>query len=512
MWMSVAGRYAAMESDTLSRALIRTAVDGIILIDARGVVQVYNAACEALFGYSPDEVIGQSVGMLMPTAFRDLHARKIADYLETGEGKIIGIGREVTGRRQDGSEFPMYLSVGEGLSDGRKIFVGIVRDLTERKTAEDGLREREARLLSIFETVPDTIITFDEDGIVQAFSGAASRMFGYEPPEVVGQNFKMLTPRPAWPRYEASLERFRATGEQPNIGRGQTAICRHRNGTNFPVEFSIGEVFGGTKRQFTAIVRDITDRVATEQRLQELHAELAHVSRLSEMNQMTAGIAHELNQPLAAFVNYAKAAKRILDQESVMTDIIVRAQEMIDKAAGQALRAGDIIRNLRSFVEKRENIFVLEDLATVISDALDLALVGTADMDIDVNVEIDPELPAVVVNKIQIQQVLLNLIRNSIDALREVETRRLLVTARLGEPGYVDLTVRDNGPGLSPAIAARLFQPFQTTKAKGMGIGLTICQSIVESHGGRIWLLQDSEPGAGFRFRLPLATGMETGA
>lgn len=501
-----------MESDTLARALIATAVDGIIVIDANGIVQVYNAACKKLFGYNPEEVIGKNVKMLMPEPYHAEHDGYLQNYHITGEKQIIGIGREVVGRRNDGSTFAMYLSVGEGRIHERQIFVGIIHDLTEQKEAEAAVREREARLRSILDTVPDAIITIDEKGIIESFSLAASRLFGYEPPEVVGKNVKVLMPPPYRDQHDGYLEHYGRTGERRIIGKGRIVVGLRRDGSTFPMELAVGEVHGGERRLFTGFVRDITERQDTEHRLQELQTELLHVSRLSAMGQMTAAIAHELNQPLTAITNYVKAARRTLDSRETDPHAIVRAQDMIDKAAVQTLRAGGIIRNLRDFVEKRDANRTPENLSKVIEEALALAFVGAADKNVKLKLNLDSTLPPVLIDKIQIQQVLINLIRNSIEAMLAVQKRELLLATGHGDPGFANVTVRDTGPGLPPHISSRLFEPFQTTKDRGMGIGLTICQSIVDAHGGKIWLLQDMPSGTGFRFRLPLSGNLDAAA
>jgi len=495
---------------SLSRALIATAVDGIIVIDRHGIVQAYNAACVLLFGFTPEEVIGQNIKMLMPPPYRAEHDGYIKNYSTTGARKIIGVGREVVGKRKDGSTFPMYVSVGEGSSDGEKIFVGIIHDLTKQKAAENAVREREARLRSILDTVPDAIITIDEDGRIESFSRAASRLFGFEPSEVIGQNVKMLMPSPYREQHDSYLEHYRRTGERRIIGKGRIVVGLRKDGSTFPMELAVGEVHGGVRRLFTGFVRDITERQGTEQRLHELQSELLHVSRLSAMGHMTAAIAHELNQPLTAIANYVKAARRTLDTAGGDAAVIRRAQEMIDKAAVQTLRAGGIIQNLRGFVEKRDGSRVPEDLSRVVEEALALAFVGAADKNIKVKLNLDSKLPPVLIDRIQIQQVLMNLIRNSIEAMLAVETRELLLSTGLDEPGFANVTIRDTGPGLPEEISSRLFQPFQTTKDDGMGIGLTICQSIIDAHGGRIWHLRDVPTGTSFRFRLPVSLDLET--
>ncbi len=405
----------------------------------------------------------------------------------------------------------MYLSVGEGDLGGQKIFVGIIHDLRAQKQAEDAIKEREARLRSILDTVPDAIITIDEQGTIESFSAAATRLFQYSSAEVTGNNVRMLMPSPYREQHDGYLSHYRDTGERRVIGKGRIVVGQRRDGSTFPMELAVGEVTGGGRRLFTGFVRDITERRGTEQRLQELQSELLHVSRLSAMGQMSAAIAHELNQPLTAIVNYIKAAQRMLPTDSQAGGKIQSAHDAMDKAAAQTIRAGAIIQRLREFVEKRQSERSLENLNKIAEESIALAFVGAAHTNVKVKLDLDPRISAVLVDRIQIQQVLINLLKNSIEAMASVDKRQLTLATGADDAGFVQITIRDTGPGLSPEVMAKLFQPFVTTKATGMGIGLTICQSIVEAHGGHIFVLQDELPGAGFRIRLPLPNRVDRG-
>ena len=491
------------EKDALFRALIETAVDGMIVIDAKGLIQVYNAACERLFGYEFEEVAGHNVKMLMPSPYREEHDGYLARYRATGERRIIGIGREVVGQCKDGTTFPMYLSVGEGILDGQKIYVGIIHDLTERKKSDAALIEREARLSSILDTVPDAIVTIDEVGSIESFSPAATRLFGYSEHEVLGKNVTILMPSPYREEHDAYLARYRETGEKRIIGIGRVVVGQRRDGSTFPLELAVGEVWIGSRRLFTGFIRDITEAQGTERRLQELQSELLHVSRLSAMGQMSSALAHELNQPLTAIMNYIKAAGRFM--AAIDNPQVARAKELMDKATNQTARAGQIIRHLRDFIEKRESSRTYENLNKVVEEAIALGLVGAAEMNVKVHVELDPTLPTVLIDKIHIQQVLINLIRNAVEAMQGVLKRELTITTSSTDGSAVEVCVSDTGPGLSEDVASRLFQPFVTTKEKGMGIGLTICQSIVEAHNGRLWVTSNDGGGVTFHFRLPVA-------
>ena len=363
-------------------------------------------------------------------------------------------------------------------------------DLTSYHEAESALREREARVRSILETVPGAIVTIDEEGIIESFSASATRLFGYEPEEAIGQNVKILMPF-------------------PYHGTGSVVVGRRHDGTTFPMELLIGEAWIGERRLFTAYVRDITEHQVAQQRLQELQSELLHVSRLSAMGQMASTLAHELNQPLSAIANYVKASHRMLD--AIDDPRKGRIQETMTKASEQTIRAGEIIRRLRDYVEKRQTTRTWENLNKVVEEALALGLIGAAETNVKVRATLDPALPPVAIDKVQIQQVLINLIRNAIEAMRAAPTRVLSITTRLDEGEFVQVGIADTGPGLAEEVAARLFQPFVTTKKAGMGVGLTICQSIIEGHGGRIWATANETGGVTFWFRLSTRKPNEPG-
>lgn len=377
------------------------------------------------------------------------------------------------------------------------------------------LVEREARLRSILETAPDAIIVIDERGIIESYSAAAERLFGFLAVEVVGRNVSMLMPAPYRERHDGYLENYRRTGERRIIGIGRVVVGQRKDGTTFPMELSVGEVAANGRRLFTGFIRDLTERQLNENRMQELQAELLHMSRLSDVGQMASAIAHEINQPLTAVLNYVQAARRILED----TDLNVppKANDAMDKAVAQAARASDIIRNLRSFIQKGESDRRLEDLNKVVGEAIALGLVGVRETGISVHLELSGEPLPAFIDKVQIQQVVFNLVRNSIEAMTEAgPPGRLRVITRLGPESadgqMVEVVVEDSGPGLAPEIRSQLFQPFMTTKEKGMGLGLSICHSIVESHGGRIGVEPNIDRGVSFCFTIPLADDEDDGA
>jgi two-component system sensor kinase FixL len=333
-----------------------------------------------------------------------------------------------------------------------------------------------------------------------SFSSAAERLFGYTAAEAVGNNVKMLMPTSYREAHDGYLGRYLATGERRIIGIGRVVTGERKDGSTFPMELSVGEMRSSDQRFFTGFVRDLSERQGTEARLQELQSELVHISRLTALGEMASTLAHELNQPLSAIANYLKGTRRLL--ESAGDDRSATMREALDKAADQALRAGQIIRRLRDFVSRGESEQRVEGLAKLVEEASALALVGAKEHGIRVRYEFDPKVDLVLADRVQIQQVLLNLLRNAIDAMTDTNRRELTVTTKALPDATVEVAIADTGPGIAEEIAGQLFQPFITTKRHGMGVGLSISRTIVDAHGGSI--RAEPNPGGGTVFRFTL--------
>jgi two-component system, LuxR family, sensor kinase FixL len=374
------------------------------------------------------------------------------------------------------------------------------REVHSLQDAERALRDSEAHLRSVLETVPDAIIVIDDRGLIQSFSPAAERLFGYSAADVMGQNVKTLMPQPYRDEHDGYLERYRRTGERRIIGIGRVVLGRRADGSTFPMELAVGETNLDGRRMFTGFVRDITERQVARERLQELQSELLRASRLSAMGQMASALAHELNQPLTAIINYVQATRRMVGNPEIARD---RLEDTMDKAVAQASRAGQIIHRMRQFLQKGETERQLEAINKVLEEASALALVGAKESGVVVRMELGIDLAAVMMDRIQIQQVILNLIRNGIEAMQGVVRRELRIATGQAENDMVLVTIADSGPGLDPEVAEQLFQPFVTTKEKGMGLGLSICRSIIDSHGGKIWVTPNQDGGVTFAFTLP---------
>jgi two-component system, LuxR family, sensor kinase FixL len=474
----------------------------IYMLDAHGCVTIWNSGAERLLGWSEDKVIGQHFSLFFPAdaGADDRPGALLAAAAEEGQ-----VEEESWRVRKNGSEFLAATTITALRNDDGTLrgFAIVLCDITERKGAEDQLRVRENLLNSVLSTVPDAMVVIDETGLVMSFSVAAQELFGYAETEIVGRNVSMLMPSPDRERHDAYIRRYLETGEKRIIGIGRIVYGQKKDGTTFPMELSIGEALTGTERLFTGFIRDMTERRRTEERLEALQSELIHVSRVSAMGTMASTIAHELNQPIAAIANYAESVRDMLAHPEPSDFPLMR--EALDETAKEALRAGHIVRRLRDFVARGDVEKTIEHLPDLINEASVLGLMGARENGIQTHFDLDPYASPVFVDKVQIQQVVINLIRNACEAMSESVERRLSVRTVSDQPGIVRVSVADTGPGISPGVSDQLFTAFVSTKSGGMGLGLSICRTIVEANGGRIWVEPREGGGTVFHFTLQRA-------
>lgn len=375
----------------------------------------------------------------------------------------------------------------------------------ELEEQREALEDREARLTSILDTVLDATIVSDENGIIISFNSAAVRQFGYSEAEAIGQNLKLLMPQPYRKEHDGYMQRYMQTGEKRIIGVDRVVVGQRKDGSTFPMKLAVGEIRRGDRRFFTGFVRDLTEREESAARLQEVQAELARLARLNEMGEMASTLAHELNQPLSAIANYVHGCARLMQDATSERDIQIK--DALKDAGEQSVRAGQIIRHLREFVTKGETHKTSESLRQLVEEAGALALVGSREKGVRTIFNFAPGDDRVLVDRIQIQQVLTNLMRNAIEAMKETAAKEIRVSVAHASGQTLSVTVEDSGPGISPEIAGNVFKPFTTTKAGGMGIGLSISRRIVEAHGGEMTVSRSELGGACFSFTLPQDDG-----
>ncbi len=471
----------------------------IYMLDPQGTVTIWNKGAERLKGWTEEEAIGLHASIFYPADAMAAGKPQADLDRACAEGRFEEESWRV---RKDGSEFLASISLTalRDESGALRGFAKIVSDVTDQRAAEGALRSSENHLRSILSTVPDAMIVIDSWGIILSFSAAAERLFGYSEDEVRGSNVSRLMPSPDRERHDGYIQRYLETGERRIIGIGRVVFAQRRDGTTFPMELSIGEAFGESQRLFTGFIRDLTERRQTEERLEEIQSELIHVSRVSAMGTMASTLAHELNQPITAVANYVEAVRDLLGAPDM--DDIPMIREALADAAKETIRAGHIVRQLRDFVARGETDKTIEKLPALINEAAVLGLMGAQEKGVKPHFDLDPYASPVLVDRVQIQQVLINLIRNAIEAMANSDRKELTVRTQPDQQDLVRVTVADTGPGVDPLVARQLFTAFVSTKSDGMGLGLSICRTIVEANGGKIWLEAPEEGGACFHFTL----------
>jgi two-component system sensor kinase FixL len=505
--LSVPGTIRSSPDDPVRNEHLRLRIEGFGVgtwdLDLSTRKLEWSDTAKSLFGVARDGPVSYEL-------FLSLLEPKDREHTEQAIKRVAEFGGnfDVSFKVGGTSESAQWIRARGGLvkdDDGvARHLSGIILDIDEEKQLEEALRTRESHLRSILDTVPDAMIVIDGNGIVQFFSTAAERLFGYTEQEAIGKNVSELMPQPDQSRHNGYLARYRSSGERHIIGIGRIVTGKRRDGTTFPMHLSIGEMQSGGVPYFTGFVRDLTEHQQTQARLQELQSELVHVSRLSAMGEMASALAHELNQPLAAISNYMKGSRRLL---AASTDPNTpKIENAMDRAAEQALRAGQIIRRLRDFVSRGESEKRVESLSKLVEEAGALGLAGAREQNIQLRFNLNPEFDLVLVDRVQIQQVLVNLFRNALEAMAQSAKRELSASNAMVADDMIEIAVADTGTGFHDDVKPNLFQTFFTTKETGMGVGLSISRSIIEAHGGRMWAENNSLGGATFRFTLPAAS------
>jgi two-component system sensor kinase FixL len=484
-----------------AQVLMEAAVDAIVVIDHRGRIQAVNAAACRVFGYRTDELLGANVSVLMPEPDRSAHDGYLAKYLSTGEAKIIGIGRQVTARRADGTTFPASLAVGRVPLSTPPRFVGLIRDVTSEIEATHALQLERDRSNAYLELNDAILLTLDAGGRVIEVNARGGELLGAPCCEIVGRDWLGFMHEPERERARLLLDGALASGSSRErdfdcvdaVGEPRRIYwrCIARRGAD------------GSPAGWLVSGQDVTEHARREAEKHRAQQRLTRVSRLATLGELASEMAHELNQPLTAITTYARACERYLATPHPDLDEVREAAREI---ATEGMRAGAIIGRLRKLVrtdgdDEREAV----DVNALIEDLRAILTADARQHETRLHIALTPRLPAVRAHPAQIQQVILNLVRNAFEALLEqpaAEREIELGTVRTPD-GDIELRVRDNGPGISPEIAGRLFDPFATTKLAGTGLGLSMSRTIVQAHGGTIGVRAEAARGVTFYVRLP---------
>lgn len=476
----------------------------------KNVLLRVNKAIADVVGTTAEAMNRKPTELYFPQLAEKLHQDDM-EVIRTGQPKL-GIVQKIPSSSNTGKKWleanirwikidrvPIFTEGGKAT----EILV-VLTDITERKEAEEKLQQQQALLEAIINDIPDALMMVDLDRRIFMSNPGASRIFGYSANEITGKSTEL---------FYRDKEEFRRQGKQRFNRKADVILTpyivnyRRKNGEIFPGE-SIGAIIKDPDGQpvgYLSLIRDVSDRMAKEQEARDLQERLAHVGRLSTMSEMTAGIAHEINQPLTAIANYAQASRKLLDSDPASPKLAGALQ----KISEQAIRAGDIIRKLRDFIKQRESRHERVNCDEMIRQVVQLAEIDTRVNNIPIVLELSEHLPVVSVDPVQIQQVILNLVRNGMDAILTVSSPqpKILISSIIDSNNKILIAVEDNGAGITENIAANIFDPFVSTKATGMGMGLSISRTIIRSHGGELNYKPLPSGGSRFYFTLPAITG-----
>ena len=374
-------------------------------------------------------------------------------------------------------------------------------EVAQRKRSEQALRESAAQLRTLVETAVDGVVLIDARGAVLIFNPACEKLFGYSVAEVVGENVKMLMPEPYRREHDRYIANYRDTRQPRIIGIGRDVVARRKDGSTFPISLSVGEAKQQGESVFVGIIHDLTSRKRTESELEQARTELARVARVTTLGELTAAIAHEVNQPLTGLVNSGNACLQWLAGE---TPNLEAARQSVERMMKAGNLAGEVISRIRSLVGKsppqRDRLDINDTVTEVV------ALIGGEVRRNRISLQTKlSDVPLVLGDRIQLQQVILNLILNAMEAMSGIcgSLRELSISSVKDGSDGVLVAVRDSGVGLDRTALDRLFEAFYTTKTHGMGMGLAVSRTIIEAHGGRLWAMPNMPQGAIFQFRLP---------
>jgi two-component system sensor kinase FixL len=489
------------QSEEQLSAFVEHAPAAMAMFDANMRYLALSARWRSDFNLDHD-VVGESHYDVYPkisNAWKEVHRRGLLGETLRSEGEALAHG--------DGAAQWLRWAV-QPWRDPRGKIGGIIifsEEITDRVRSQEMLRDSQRQLKAVFETSMEGIVTVGKRGVIQAANPAAAQMFGYETDEMLGRNVSMLMPATEAARHESYIAKYLRMGDRSFMGRRRKLEGLRKNGEVFSQELTLTDASNNGDVLIIGFMRDLTQIENEKRRTEAAQAELLHVARLSDMGEVAAGLAHEVSQPLTAIRTLASVGRRAV---SSTTDPSIA--QLIDVIETQAKNASDILKRLRGFIEKRESRRQPENLTELIEEALALASVRSNGRPVRIVSNLSPEDVEVDVDRIQILQVLVNFLRNASDAMADQPDPEVVIETILATPGVVRVNVSDNGPGVDPKIADRLFTPFVTTKSFGMGVGLSLCKTIIESHKGEIGCAANTPKGATFWFTLPVVERAET--
>jgi PAS domain S-box-containing protein len=499
---------AVRESEARKAAILDSALDCIVTIDHQGCITEFNPAAERTFGYRRDGVVGKPLAeVIIPPSLREQHRRGLARYLATGEARVLGRRVEMTAIRADGSEFPVELAITRIPSDGPPSFTGYLRDITERKQGEEELRRSEAFLAEAQHLSSTGSFSWRVESDEVTWSEEAYRIFELDSPLTPGRISTRVHPEDV-AFFDEVIERARVTG---NDFEYEHRLLMPDHSVKFLRVVARATRKEDGELEYIGAIQDVTETRLSEEALDKARSELAHVARLTSLGALTASIAHEVNQPLSGIITNASTCLRMLAADPPNVD---GARETARRTIRDGHRASDVITRLRALFGKKGATIESVDLNEATREVIALSWSELQRGRVILRAELADDLPSVTGDRVQLQQVILNLVRNAADAMSGVDDRpRQLVIRTEGEEGdRVRLTVQDAGVGFEPQDMDRLFEAFYTTKRDGMGIGLSVSRSIIESHHGRLWAAPNDGPGATFAFSIPRDPKGVTGA
>jgi two-component system sensor kinase FixL len=476
--------------------IIESAIEGIITINQSGEILSMNPSAERLFGYLEKETVYKNIQMLMPEPYKSEHDGYISNYLLSQKPKIIGKAREVIGLRKNGQEFPMWLSVIEFCDNNTRYFTGFISDLS----AEKANLQKALNYEHILESSLSEIYIFNADTLkfIHINKGALLNLqYSFE-------DLKNKSPVDIKPEFTDETFRKRIAPLKDNDLKKLLFTTWHlrKDGSTYPIEVYLEMTEFENQKSIVAFIVDISERISAQERARENENQLAHLERLSIIGEMTAGIAHEINQPLAAINTYANAGIHRLDR--VELDV-TKLKQLFDKIGDASHRVSEIITHLRSMLKPRSKQIEHLDINRVIHETIEFIQVDARSNNFHFNLKLSESLPKILGDPIQLQQVITNLIRNSMDATiikNNQENEIMISSEELIADKSIKVSIRDSGCGIDSKVENNIFSPFYTTKESGLGIGLSICQAIIQSHNGRLWHTKNSDSGVTFHFTL----------